>query len=59
MEMACDFCGKLFKDGDDIQAKVRSKFRALKSLRTYAMDMPTDCLAMQHIDCYNNGKDGD
>ena len=60
MDMECDFCGKLFHDGDDITANVVSKFKALKSSRVYAIEKPTEVLGMRHYpDCFNYDKDGD
>jgi hypothetical protein len=50
-EQVCAFCGKLFKEDEDIIASVVTKFVALKSKRVYALAKPTECLSMRHLNC--------
>jgi hypothetical protein len=47
----CDRCNKLFEGGDLIRAVVLSRYVALKSARAYAIDKPTDCLELTHLNC--------
>ncbi len=47
----CDHCGKLFDHKDLIKAVVLTRFIALKSARTYAMEKPIECLEMFHSNC--------
>lgn len=46
-ETHCDFCHTLFKDGQPIQYKAVSEYKALKSKIHYAISKPTEILSKQ------------
>lgn len=57
-DKACDSCGHLFEDKDLIVAEVLSRYKSLKSKRTFAIETPAiDCYGMRHDSC-NNPKGG-
>ncbi len=53
MQRTCTKCGKALKDGDRVKAVVLSIFREISSHVSYAIDKPSDCLSLEHVDCDN------
>jgi hypothetical protein len=47
----CPNCQQLFETGDLVKAAIVTRFVALKSSVTYALERPTDCLAIAHANC--------
>jgi hypothetical protein len=54
----CDMCRRDLEDGDEIVAAVVTVFRMVTSRVSYAVDKPTACLRMIHIDCFAGASDG-
>ena len=51
MRQVCKVCGKEFKDGDRVKALVLSVYRQISSSVAYAIEMPYECLSLQHVAC--------
>jgi hypothetical protein len=47
----CKKCQKPFKEGDRIKAEVLSVFHEITSSVTYAIEKPSDCLSIEHVEC--------
>ncbi len=53
MQRICPKCVKPLKDGDRIKAVVLSIFREISSSVSYAIDKPSECISLEHVDCDN------
>lgn len=51
-DKSCDVCGNGLGDGESVMAIIQSKYRDIPSLRSFAMDKPTDCVKIAHSECY-------
>jgi len=48
----CAYCGRPLVDGDNVIAAVKTAYRQLPSRIAYAIDSPTECIEVQHEDCW-------
>lgn len=48
----CDVCHKELEDEDEIVAAVVTVFHKVPSSVVFAVEKPTSCLRMIHIDCF-------
>jgi hypothetical protein len=55
----CEVCHEPINDGDEIVAAMVTIFRQIPSEVIYAVDKPTDCLAMIHFSCYQTGEENE
>jgi hypothetical protein len=53
MKQMCAKCGQPLKDGDRVKAVVLSIFHEISSPVSYAIENPTECLSLEHVDCEN------
>jgi hypothetical protein len=51
VKQRCRKCGKELKDGDPIRAVVVSVYREISSSVSYAIEKPSDCLSIEHLEC--------
>ncbi len=51
MEKICRKCERLLEGGDIIRATVITKYVALKSKLHYALEKPTSCVWVEHLQC--------
>jgi len=61
-DQRCQNCNRLFEGGDLVKALIVTRFVPLKSKVTYALERPTDCLDVFHVNCNypkNGEPDGD
>lgn len=55
----CRKCGEPFRHHEKIVAAVRTEFIDIPSSRAFAIEKPTECIALFHEGChpYDTGKD--
>lgn len=53
MEKFCMVCDTPFKDGDRLAAVMVSTFRQIESDVHYAITIPTQCIEIVHLECYD------
>ena len=53
----CHICQRHFQDGEEIVAAMVTRFHEIPSNRAYAVEQPSDCLAMCHRYCYGDKND--
>ena len=54
MQKFCEICEQPISDGDEVIALVVSRFRAIPSSTTFAIEKPTACIGLQHAKCDEN-----
>lgn len=47
----CSTCNKLLENGDVVRADIETRFVALKSRITYALEKPIECFSVRHSNC--------
>lgn len=52
MQRICQVCDYEFRDGDRLVAIMLSKFVAIESGVSYAIEEPRKCLELIHQECY-------
>jgi hypothetical protein len=57
MQKPCDLCHNFIRDEEEIIAVVKTVFHQVPSRVSYAIQMPTECLKMFHIECAE-GREG-
>lgn len=51
MLQICQTCARLLEGGDLVRAEIETRFVALKSSVTYALETPTECYSLRHANC--------
>lgn len=51
MTKYCSYCEWEIEDGAPVVATVVSKFKHIRSDRTFAIEVPTECIEVQHMQC--------
>ena len=57
MTRQCHICKRHFLDGEEIVAAMVTVFHDVPSRIAYAVEQPSDCLAMCHRYCYGDKND--
>lgn len=52
MLRTCNICDYDLKDGDDVVAVMVAKFKYIPSDVNYAIEQPTRCIELMHMDCF-------
>jgi len=52
MTKHCPYCGVPLIDGDRVIAAVKTTYRQLPSRIAFAVTTPTECIEIQHEDCW-------
>ena len=47
----CELCNRLFQGGDEVKAVIITRYVALKSDITYALEKPSECIEIIHRNC--------
>lgn len=51
MSPKCPMCSHLFETGDFVRAVITTRFKALQSKIVYALEKPSECQEVRHVNC--------
>lgn len=57
MNKSCDLCHNFIRDEEEIVAVVKTVFHQVPSRVSYAIQMPTECIRMFHMECAERMED--